>query len=321
MLSGNNFAKVLHYYGLLQGENEYKIVCPFHEDSEPSMIINLATGSFFCFGCYAKGDALSFVMLANPELNDFNACQKYYGILKSKKVSSINITKQILTQQKDTKDSEQFFIEAHDYYYCLKTTDWRAESGPEKAYMLRRGFTPDMLNKCKAKINYSPSYPVIFPMFDMGEFKGWVCRTIYKGIEKRRKYLYNKGFSRIDTLVGDYDAEKVMLVEGYMDRLKMCQFGAKKIAAILGWKITDRQIGKLKSRGVKTIISALDNDECGKRGTRYLEKFFNVIPFPYPKGVKDPGDMTKEQFENCRRLLKNEFNRQNERASKKVRGK
>ena len=41
-------------------------------------------------------------------------------------------------------------------------------------------------------------------MIDNGKFKGWVCRTTDKDIEKKRKYLYNKGFRRAETLVGSY---------------------------------------------------------------------------------------------------------------------
>ncbi|MBR6606101.1 MAG: hypothetical protein IKK92_09625, partial [Prevotella sp.] len=44
------------------------------------------------------------------------------------------------------------------------------------------------------------------------------------------------------------------------------------------------------------VISALDNDECGRKGTRFLEQHFDVTRFTYLKGVKDPGDMSQELF-------------------------
>ena len=56
---------------------------------------------------------------------------------------------------------------------------------------------------------------------------------------------------------------------------------------------------KLKQKGIKKIISALDNDECGRKGTKYLRKIFgeqNVIRWSYLKGIKDPGDMTYYSF-------------------------
>jgi hypothetical protein len=40
--------------------NESQAVCPFHDDSDPSLSINNDTGLFNCFGCDTKGDAFGF---------------------------------------------------------------------------------------------------------------------------------------------------------------------------------------------------------------------------------------------------------------------
>lgn len=299
---GENLAKVLWYYNLISGyscESE-KIVCPFHQDVNPSLIINYCDGSWYCFGCSLSGDAKKFVKLMEAKynnLNDLQALAKYHMILKSKKCSDIKIGK--YTKKKSV--NKDLYNEAHDYYYGLRTVDWRYSDEQEvieaKAYMKQRGFKPIVLKKCGAKVTYNNSYAIIFPMLDNGEFKGWVCRTTQKEIEKKRKYLYNKGFSRATTLVGDYGTKDyVFVVEGYMDRLKFIQFGETNVVAILGWKMTAQQIEKLKNAGIKKVISALDNDTCGKRGTKYLQSIFDVTRFRYLKGIKDPGEMTEESF-------------------------
>jgi len=82
-----------------------------------------------------------------------------------------------------------------------------------------------------------------------------------------------------------------------MDRLKFVQFGEDNVVAILGWKMSLQQIQKLKDRGITKVISALDNDECGRKGTKFLEQHFEVTRFKYLKGIKDPGDMTQELFD------------------------
>ena len=165
--------------------------------------------------------------------------------------------------------------------------------------MKQRGFYPSTLNECQAKITYNNQYQIIFPMFDNKLFKGWVCRTTLPDVEKRRKYLYNEGFSRATTLVGDYEGcDFVFVVEGYMDRLKFIQFGVKNVVAILGWKMSYEQEKKLKVSGINHVISALDNDECGKKGTNYLKSIFKkVTRFCYLKGVKDPGEMNNKNFD------------------------
>ena len=249
----------------------------------------------------------------NKRLNELEACIKYFKILKSKKVASIKITR----KHKPKEESSVLYDISADYYFGLSKTDWleQPRNSPERMYLRKRGFTASTLNKCKAKINYSASYPIIFPMFDMGEFRGWVCRTMNKLVEAKRKYLYNEGFGRSNTLVGTYNAETVVLVEGYMDWLKMKQFGIKNVAAILGWKITEQQVQKLKLNGVKTIISALDSDSCGTNGTKYLKKFFKVIKLKFPAGIKDPGELNKKDF----RRIQNEFNRRFEKSGEKIR--
>ncbi len=301
--SGEELAKVLWYYNMIPdtASSNQKIVCPFHGDVNPSMIVNLEDGSWFCFGCGRTGDAFKFVkeMESDNHLNDLQAYKKYMQILKSDKCSGI--TRSII-QKSQKPPQRDLYNQAYDYYHGLAKVNWKSSDESEvvqaKEYMSDRGFSPKALHKCNAKVTYNRSYGLIFPMLDNGKFKGWVCRTMVKAIEKKRKYLYNEGFSRATTLVGDYGKKDyVIVVEGYMDRLKFVQFGEENVVAILGWKMSNEQIQKLKDKGINRVISALDNDTCGKKGTEYLKRFFDVTKFSYLKGVKDPGEMTQELFD------------------------
>lgn len=300
---GISLAKVLWYYNLIPNTTSLsqKIVCPFHDDINPSMIVSLEDGSWFCFGCNLTGDAVKFVKLMESKyngLNDLQAYKKYLQILKSDKCSNIIINRSLVKQKPLRR---HLYNEAYDYYYGLRKVNWIKSGESEvisaRSYMRKRGFSSKTLLKCGAKVTYNNNYGLIFPMLDNGKFKGWVCRTMIKSIEEKRKYLYNEGFSRATTLVGDYGTKNyVFVVEGYMDRLKFIQFGEDNVVAILGWKMSPQQIQKLKDRGITKIISALDNDDCGKKGTEFLKKHFEVTRFTYLKGVKDPGEMTQESF-------------------------
>jgi DNA primase len=316
--TGTNLAKVLWYYNLIPSTTSLsqKIVCPFHKDVNPSMIVNLEDGSWFCFGCNLTGDAIKFVKLMETQhngLNDLQAYKKYLQILKSDKCSDIKLNR---SQIKQKPLERQLYNEAYDYYHGLKKVLWNNPDSPEiisaRDYMMNRGFNPKTLSKCGAKITYNNNYGLIFPMLDNGKFKGWVCRTMIKSIEEKRKYLYNEGFSRATTLVGTYGTKDyVFVVEGYMDRLKFIQFGEDNVVAILGWKMSPQQIQKLKDKGITKVISALDNDDCGKKGTKFLQKHFEVTRFTYLKGVKDPGEMTQESFSKMlKRTMKNFKNNQ-----------
>lgn len=310
-----DLAKVLWYYNLIPNTDDpvQKIVCPFHKDVNPSMSVDLIKGGCYCFGCNEYFDARTFVVrmeMKYHNLDELKANQMFYKILKSKKCSDIKI-QQNNKKARKKKCKHQLYVEAYDYYNCLSKVNWLVDTETEEIieardYMNKRGFSSETLNKCKAKVTYNSNYGLIFPMLDNGKFKGWVCRTMVKEVEHKRKYLYNEGFSRATTLVGDYGSEKyVFVVEGYMDRLKFIQFGVTNVVAILGWKMTVEQEQKLKAKGITHVISALDNDKYGKQGTMYLKTIFNVTRFTYLKNIKDPGDMTQSTFSKMyRRTMK-----------------
>lgn len=46
----------------VNGKDTGQALCPFHEDTRPSLSINLKTGAFSCFGCNSKGDVFTFYM-------------------------------------------------------------------------------------------------------------------------------------------------------------------------------------------------------------------------------------------------------------------
>ena len=310
---GKELAKVLIYYGLIADvvSSDFNIICPFHEDINPSMRICLTDGSFFCFGCEAKGNALDFIKKVHPELNELQACVLLEQILNSKEVKTLNVK----YRKKRRLQNKQALNEAHDYYYGLRSIDWNDIHTKEEhevlQYMKQRGFNERALNIAQCRTNYNIAYPFIFPILDNGEFKGWVGRTMNKYVEKKRKYLYNDGFRKRDTLCGNYEQNKVVFIcEGFMDYLSLRTRGhLKNVVAILGWHISDEQVQKLKDKGVTTVVSALDNDSAGNKGTEYLKQFFNVVRFAYPDGIKDAGEMSEQQLKTAIRETKEDYKR------------
>ena len=302
---GTELAKVLWYYNLVYDVHQLKqkVVCPFHADANPSMLVDLADGRWHCFGCGLSGDAKQFVAKMEKKYhgaNDLQSYQTFRKILKSDKCADIKIT---AAMKKARPKQKELYAEAYDFYHGLRSVDWEHENSEEvcevRDYMVNRGFKPDTLTKAKCKVTYQWSYGMVFPIMDNGKFRGWVSRTTKKQVEQKRKYLYNEGFSRATTCCGQYGSEDyVFVVEGYMDRLKFVQNGITNVVALLGWKMSDQQEQKLKAAGVTKIISALDNDECGRKGTNYLKTIagFEVTRWCYLKGIKDTGDMDSKSF-------------------------
>ncbi len=283
----NELAGVLHYYGLIKDNpsDKFKIMCPFHPDKNPSMIVDLLKGNFYCFGCGKTGDVNKFVQWVEK-------VDPLQSMLMVKKIVKTNAVKKLNIDFKPRNDAKEDRKLAEEYFTTLSKPSWRYI---KKHYMFDRGFTRRTLIEHDIRINQNTTYPVIAPIYDMGRFKGYVCRSD-KDID--RKYLYNTGFSRKSTIVGDYEGPWVVVTEGYMDWLKLKQFDVENAAAILGWRITDEQIKKL-SRYTKTVISALDNTETGREGTKILSKHFKVVRFQFTENAKDVGDLDLFDFNLC----------------------
>lgn len=294
------FIAVLKYYNLYQEEELYKIICPFHGDKNPSMQINLLKSYFYCYGCGAHGSTYELVKEFNPDCTALQIYSKISKILKKEEVK-FEAKNEIKIIDKKPTYSEGIKL-AKDYYFNLPTTNWYKVSEEVlgiKRYMNKRGFKTSTLIKFEAKATYNEFYPIVFPLYDNGIFRGYVMRTDDPTVEDQRKYMYNSGFKRRVSLPGNYKNDTVVLVEGFLDRIKGEQIGIKNIAALLGWKITAEQIEKLKKSGVKKIICALDNDEAGIKGYKYLKRIseinnFELVRLRYPKGMKDMGDVNEK---------------------------
>lgn len=286
------FAKVLYHYKLVNESfyDKVKIKCPFHEDDKPSLQVNVEKDFFYCYGCGAKGDTIEFIRRIE-NCSSLKAIVIYNKILNNKK------SQNVIIRQQTKKTNKEVLHDARIYFYSLPSIDWKHEKKTAALkYMLKRGFTRKVMNECDIRMNYNDTYPIIMPMLDNGTFKGYVSRAV---AQSDRKYLYNLGFSRRKTLVGNYSKNYVVITEGYMDWLKLQQFGIRESVAILGWKITDEQIAKLQMKGITKVISALDNTPTGENGTEYLKQYFDVIRFKLPNSIKDVGDLDKFQFNFC----------------------
>lgn len=312
----NQFIAALKHYNIYQEDDQYKIICPFHGDKNPSLQINKQTGFFYCYGCGLSGGAFELVKNYEPNLSPIEIYKKLHSFVKEGKgdIGGRDVyTYTNLLYTHSFVDSKTKYREgiklAKDFYFNLPETNWYKlpeEAIPILRYMKHRGFTTSTLKKFGAKFTYNKNYPIVFPMYDNGIFRGYVMRTDDPTVEDQRKYMYNREFRRRITLPGDYKNSTVILVEGFLDMIKAKQYGIKYVAAVLGWKLTSEQFEKLKRCGVKTIICALDNDECGRKGYKYLKRIcsvnhISVKRIRYPKTMKDMGDLNEE---NSKLILK-----------------
>ena len=331
------------YIKLEKAGKNLKARCPFHNEKTPSFFVSPDRGSFYCFGCGAKGDIFSFV--EQMEGLDFKGALKLLAERAGVKLEYRNVG------ERDSREKIfQILEEAAKYFEAnLKLND-EAKTYLEKRgvkektrIMFRLGFAPDewrsLLTHLKSKKfsendlakaglikkgetggNYYDRFRnrIIFPIADSaGRIVGFSGR-ILKGKSDDAKYINSPEtelFVKSRILYGLDKAKAeirrldfVVLVEGQMDLLLSHQAGVANTVASSGTALTDEHINLLK-RFSNRLLLVFDPDEAGfkaaLRGAGLaLARGLEVKVAALPEGL-DPADLVLKNPISWKNALKN----------------
>ena len=295
------------YVELKRAGRMEKGLCPFHNEKTPSFYVYPETDSFYCFGCGAAGDAITFVKrIANL---DYVEAVKFLAAragmpMPDEDDAAAKARSRILMANRET---------ARFYVNCLNADEGREA----RAYLRRRrlsdgtirrfglgyapdafdrllkhlkalGFTEDELTRaglCKTgqKGGLYDAFRdrVMFPILDLrGNVIAFGGRQL---ADRGPKYLNSSDtpvFKKSRNLFAMNIARKspckrVILAEGYMDVISLHQAGFDTAVATLGTAIGEEQ-AKLLSDYADEVVICYDGDEAGQRATaraiRILEK-------------------------------------------------
>ena len=116
---------------LKKNGKSYKGLCPFHEDTNPSLLINPSTNLWQCFGCSAGGDVISFIeQYDRVDFKDAVAqliADSPKLVAKTKKPCAVRLTPLAVKERK-------LLNRVIDFYHTAFCEDPRA-----KEYMTGRG--------------------------------------------------------------------------------------------------------------------------------------------------------------------------------------
>lgn len=252
---------VMRYYGItIKSENKL-LACPFHQDSTPSMKIYNSTGvdgSFFCFGCRASGDIVSFVCKMENKtnieaLNSLCLRLNLDPVTRESANYLINSITNILTP-KTPKPS----MEINYFKISLKAkTDFESVSTQNiTPYLLKKG-VPHIGTKSRGT-------SVLVPVCDENE-KIWNLQTITSDGGKfyikdgKRKGCMFKLWSRILTDKFAY------ICEGYSTAASVAiSTGLTTYVAFTAGNIRNvHDILKEKYGSIKLVVAG-DNDSPGR---------------------------------------------------------
>lgn len=309
--------------------NNYKGVCPFHNEKTPSFVVSDMKQIFTCFGCGATGDTIEFVQRYH-NLDFLGAIERLageYGIEmkdhgfqgEGKKSILYEINREAATyyykcftekanvgfdymQNRgiDTKTLRKFGIGYADeerdslYRYFM-------EKGTDVALLLELG----LVSQSKEKYYDKYRNRVIFPIINTrGKVIGFGGRALGDDNPKylnspestvflKKNNLYGLNLTRQEINKENY----AILVEGYMDVISLYQHGVRNVSASLGTALTESQAAMLK-RYSDHIILAYDADTAGQaaalRGLDILHNAGCKVKVLHISDGKDPDDFIKK---------------------------
>ncbi|MEQ1848996.1 MAG: DNA primase [Candidatus Peribacteraceae bacterium] len=291
---------VAQYCQLKKKGRNFVALCPFHQDSNPSLLVSPDKGIAYCFACQSGGDIFSFVQ--KVEGVDFPEAVK---ILAEKAGVEIKHEKRGPTVSKDERDRlKECLVSASAFYMSSLAKNPKASAylqsrgvkGDLKA-LFQVGYAPDSFSETYdqlLKAGYSKSEIVaaglgvnreigdgkmydrfrdriMFPIRDsQGTIIGFGGRTLgdsdAKYVNSPESLLYHKS----SVLFGLYEAKeeirktrRVLLVEGYFDCIACHKAGVKNVVAVSGTALTAEHT-KILRRYADDVVLCLDQDRAGE---------------------------------------------------------
>lgn len=291
------------YIPLTQRGKNYLCVCPFHDDHSPSMSVSAEKQIYKCFSCGETGNVFTFVSKYEGVsfIEAVAIVASKCGLKLSETTFNNNYADANKTEHEIMELAEKFFQNnlktsfgepAMAYLKNRGITDEIIKdfgiglsldkSDALTTLLLKKNYTKEQLlelgliNEVNGNIYDTFSRRITFPLYDKdGHIVGFSAR-IYRGEKDTSKYINSretKLFKKGETLYNYHQAREVakrekaiIVVEGFMDAIRLSNEGVKNVVALQGTAMTKNQIELLKKLRVKVIL-CLDNDNAGLLAT------------------------------------------------------
>ncbi len=300
--SRNDIVDVISSYVKLQRRgSSYFGLCPFHNEKSPSFSVSPGKQMYYCFGCGAGGNVLTFVM--EYENYTFPEALKLLADRAGVTLPEQEYSEEA-RRQRDLKTAvrEVNRMAANYFYYMLRSEQgvramqYLKDRGLSDETMKRFGLgyagqysdalyrylkqkgVTDQLLKESGLMQFSEKHGisdkfwnrVMFPIMDVNnKVIGFGGRVMGDGkpkyLNSPETVIFDKGRNLYGLNYARTSKARCMLVcEGYMDVIAMHQAGFTNAVASLGTALTTQHASLLK-RYTDEVILTYDSDEAGVR--------------------------------------------------------
>ena len=281
---------------LKKSGREFKACCPFHDEKSPSFWVSPDKQFYHCFGCGAHGTSLGFLMnydrLSFPEAVEELAARAGIEVPRDARPddgrarTEADLTELMARVARHYADALQKNSRARDYAIgrgldsdvaARFMIGYAADSWND--VLQKFGATPpqrEALLACGLVIDGERTYDrfrdrLMFPIRDArGRVIAFGGRIIDQGEPKYLNSPETTLFHKGRELYGLYEArqsraplKRLMIVEGYMDVVRLHQAGIHYAVATLGTATTPEHLKRV-FRLVGEVVFAFDGDRAGR---------------------------------------------------------
>ena len=299
------------YITLKRAGSNYNGLCPFHSEKTPSFTVFPSTQSFYCFGCGAGGDAITFVMrMENLDyISAVRALAERSGITIPENATNTTGRQEVTRTRvlEMNKEAAKYFRNAlFDAKYGAEAMDYLVNKRKLSTTVIKHfglGFAPnsfgalhDHLKKLgytdeemvvgflcgKGKNNSTYDYfrnRIMFPIIDVsGNIVAFGGRVMDNSEPKYLNTSDTPAFKKSKNLFAlnyakNHCENTMILCEGYMDVIALHASGFENAVATLGTAITSEQ-ARIFSRYTRKVVISYDSDQAGQRAA---DKAFKLL--------------------------------------------
>ena len=317
-------------------------LCPFHSEKTPSFVVYPETQSFYCFGCGAGGDVITFIRNINN-----------LGYVEAVKFLAARAGMPMPDEDDKAGRMRSRILEinkqaARFFYQCLNADNEPASAA--RAYWRRRGLSDGTIRRFglgwapddfRSTLNWLRERGfdeeellasglvkrsekgnlynifrgrVMTPIFDLrGNVIAFGGRVLGdekpKYINSPETLVYKKSRAMFALNLAKKSASRrYILCEGYMDVISLHQAGFDTAVAACGTALTGEQV-KLLENYADEVVLCYDADEAGQKATARSLELFSHSPIKVSvltvTGAKDPDEFIKKYGKNRFEMLLN----------------
>jgi DNA primase len=309
--------------------NSYRGPCPFHQGTHNNFSVS-PRGGYTCFVCHEKGDVFTFVQkrlgLDFVESVKWVGARAGVEITEVQRRGGEGTDPREPLWEVNAAAAEFFEQQLRDERVGIQAREYLASRGLglDAAERFSLGFAPRDASAMRAHLNVlgfddqrqitagllivregetepRPRFRgrLMFPIFDgPGHVIGFGGRVLGEGEPKYLNSAESETFSKRKNLYGlnwakqsIRKADRLLVVEGYFDAIRVMLAGIEEVVAPLGTALTDAQAALVR-KYTKNVYLSYDSDAAGQKATfragdELLRNGLTVRVISFPEG-EDP---------------------------------